>query len=142
MVSELTRQLLGKAGPWLGFLGVMAFVGCGFLAVIGVGMIAVPVAGGNLFGSSAQARLTTPILGLLYLALAVVSFFPARFIASMGRNARRYTNDGESSTLEAVILNLKKAAKFYGVVTIVALGGSVVALVIVGIVAGVKAAGG
>lgn len=142
LVTELTRQLLGKAGPWLGFLGVMAFIGCGFLAVIALGMIIVSLAGGDLFGSSAQARLTTPMLGLLYLALAIVSFFPARFISSMGSNARRYTNDGESSTLEAVVLNLTKAAKFYGVVTIVALAATVVGLVIVGIVAAVTAAGG
>lgn len=133
-VSELTRQHLGKASPWLGFLGIMAYIGCGLTAATGLIMMIVPLAGGKLFGSTAQSQFSVAALGLAYLALGVVLFFPARFVYAMGSNAKRYMQAADTGALEGLALNLRKVSKFYGVVIIVTLAviiaGTIIAIIV------------
>lgn len=134
-VTELARQHLGKASPWLGFIGVMAYIGCGVTLVTGLVMIIIPLAGGKLFNSPVQSQLSVLGIGLLYVALAVVLFFPARFLHAMGSNAKRYTQAADAAALEGITLNLRKVSKFYGVVIIVTLAALVVGIVVAIIVA-------
>lgn len=134
-ISELTRQHLGKASPWLSFLGVMSFIGCGITVVFGLIMTFSAIFGGNVFGSAGQSRLTVSALGLLYLVLGIVLFFPARFVFRMGSNAKRYTQGADANALEGVALNLRKVSKFYGIVTVVVLGAIVVGIIIAIVVA-------
>ncbi len=128
--TAATRQLLGKAGPWLKFLGIMGYIGCGFMAVFGVIFLVLPLTGDNVFGSTSQSRLVGPALALFYLALGIVLFFPARFIHKMGSRSTQYQQDGDATTLEGVALHLKQVAKFYGIVTIVGLASIPVILVV------------
>lgn len=140
-ISELTRQHLGKASPWLSFLGVMSYIGCGLTVVFGLVMMFSAIFGGNIFGSAGQSRATASALGLVYLVFGIVLYFPARFVFRMGSNAKRYTQGADANALEGVALNLRKVSKFYGVVTVVVVGLIVLGLLtalIVAIAGGTK----
>jgi hypothetical protein len=80
-----------------------------------------------------------PLLGVIYIALAVVMFFPARFLWLHGKGLKAFTKSGTESEYEASLRHIKSFWKFYGIVAIVYLG--IIALAIVGIIiAGIVAA--
>jgi hypothetical protein len=138
-VSADTRLFIGQAAPWLKFIGVMGFIGCGFMVLSGITMMAIP---GALSGmKNLSSGLTSGIgilVGVLYLALSVFMFFPARFTFKMGTAAGAYKMAGQAHALEELASNLKKWAKFNGIICIVGIGLGVVGFIgaiIFGIVA-------
>lgn len=121
-----TRELLGQAAPWLRFLTILGYIGLGLIVVVAVVMLFV----GNLFGSSFSVMpMLGPILALVYLALAVVFYFPLRILGRMTKSAKRYKVQGEAADLEAVAGAIKGLAKFYGISIIVILAIYLVALI-------------
>jgi hypothetical protein len=133
-VSPNARLSIGQAAPWLKFMGIMGFIGCGLLAVSAVGvMFAIGVAGGRLGEYSGIAAGTMILLGVVYLGLAVLYFFPALFTLRMGAGGSAFSSQGQSSGLDDLTLNLRKWAKFNGILIIVGL--SVGALALIGWVA-------
>jgi hypothetical protein len=79
----------------------------------------------------------TGFLGLLYVALGVVMFFPARFTYFFGAKLRNYELNNSERELEEALKNNKSLWKFYGILCIVYL-----VLIPVAIIGGIIAAAG
>lgn len=137
-VTPKTRELLGQAAPWLKFLTVLGYIAVGFIAVIG---LLLAVAGGFLGGLIPGFGALGPILGLVYVALAVVMFFPARILGRMAKAAKKYKLQGDAADLEVAAGAVKGLAKFYGVMALVLLAVYAL-LLVVGVVVAVTAASG
>jgi len=137
-VTPKTRELLGQAAPWLKFLAVLGYIAVGLIAVVGV---ILAVAAGFLGSLVAGFGALGPMIGLIYLALAVVMFFPARILGRMAKAAKKYKLQGDAADLEAAVGAVKGLAKFYGVMAIVLLAVYAVVLV-VGVAIAVTAASG
>lgn len=125
-ITAKTREFIGKAAPWLSFVGVMGFIGCGFMVLAGLG---IAIAGAAM-AKAVMPGFSGPLLGLFYIVLAVVCFFPARFTWLMGSAAKAFKLQGAPGDLETVSLNLKKMAKFFGIYIIVAI--ALVVIVFIG----------
>ena len=70
LVTEETRDSLGKSSPWMKFLGIVGYVSIDLMVVVGLGLIVFSgVESVHRFG------ILFPVLGLVYLALS--GEFPA-----------------------------------------------------------------
>jgi hypothetical protein len=108
---------LKGASPWLRFIGILQYIGCGFMVAGGlVSLIAGPLMEDfNIDGTIGA------LTGGVYLVLAVIMFFPARFIYSFGARLRNYFLSNGEKELELAFKYNKSLWKFYGIVTIVVL---------------------
>jgi hypothetical protein len=128
--TEMTKQALGKTGPWTMFLTVMGYIGVGFLALFAVLVLTL---GGVLSESMGDfpgfMKIIWPILGIFYLILAVVLFFPTRLLHRLSNRAKAYGLNGAPADLEGVAVTLKSLAMYWGIYVIVLLGVYFVAVV-------------
>jgi hypothetical protein len=128
-VSPDTRLFIGQAAPWLKFMGVMGFIGCGFMALAAIismvtgSFMSIPGMYAGLGGGYAAG------IGAFYLVCAVLMFFPARFIFKMGTAASVYKLQGQTLDLQELVSNLKKWAKFNGILTIVGIAIGIIAFI-------------
>jgi hypothetical protein len=124
-VTEKTKTALGQSAPWLMFLAVMGYIGCGILALLGlvlalVGGLVSELGGmGDLRG---LGRVIWPLFGILYIGLAALAFFPALLLHRLSRNAKAYGQGAAANDLEGVAVNLRSLVRYWGIATIVILG--------------------
>jgi hypothetical protein len=131
-ITETMVYYLKGAAPWLRFLGIIGFIGCGILVVSGLVMlIAMPsfIQDIAVLGSLAGAS-----VGGLYIVLGVVGFFPTRFIYCFGARIRNFLRNNSEQELEQAFKYNKSFWKFSGIVTIIYLAIIPIAIVI-GIIA-------
>ncbi|MDR0623537.1 MAG: hypothetical protein LBG10_03820 [Treponema sp.] len=125
-------RYLKEAAPWLRFIGILSFVGCGFMFLGGIAFLvitmAVPDFGGEFGG------LGGGIGSIVYIFSGALMFFPARFTYNFGAKIRRYLRSNSEDDLEQALKNNKSLWKFNGILYIIAL-----ALVPAGIVGAVIA---
>ncbi len=118
-MTDKTKQAFGGMAPWLKFLAVLGFIGLGVIFVAGVVMMILnlgPLHLGRFFGA-------------FYIVIAVVMFFPARWLFRLSKQAKLCGQEDSEENLEALVVNLHRVVKFYGVVTIVLLAVYAVAIV-------------
>jgi hypothetical protein len=146
-LTETMVSHLKAASPWLRFLGIMGFIGAGFMMLTGIIMaIALGMAGTQLFEELAEeggvfsviASFFSGFLGIFYIGLGVVYFFPARFTYQFGNKIRTYLHSNNAADLEAALQNNKSLWKFNGILTIVGLA-AIPVLTIVAIIVAVAA---
>jgi hypothetical protein len=115
MVSHLSA-----AAPWIRFIGVLGYVGCGFTALVGLGCIIAGPATDSFFSRWGGA-VGMVSLGIIYIALGVLLFFPAMFAYNFGVRIRNYLRSGSEYELEQAFKNNRSLWKFLGILAIVEL---------------------
>jgi hypothetical protein len=133
--SEIMLRYLKEASPWLRCIGMSGFIGCGFTVLGGIVFTIVLLAGSSLAGDFGGAYAS--LLGLLYVGLGAIMFFPARFTYLFGAKIRSYQLSNSPEDLEMAFKNNKSLWKFYGICCIISL-----AFIPVGTVVGIIAAVG
>ena len=108
---------LKSASPWLRFLGIIYYIICGFMVAGGLIMlIAAPLMVDMDFGGE-----TGFLIGVFYLILAVIMFFPARFMYFFGARLRNYFLSNTEKELELAFKYNKAFWKFCGITMIITL---------------------
>jgi len=124
-LSATMLKYLNDASPWMRFIGIVGFIGSGFLAIIAlVSLMAGPVMSSALMSEIGVYGFETAItmgFGLLYLVMAAVAFFPAFFTFMFGLKIRNYFRTNSIAELELAFKNNKSLWKFNGIMTIIAL---------------------
>ncbi|GHU43977.1 hypothetical protein FACS1894190_14960 [Spirochaetia bacterium] len=132
-LSETALFYLKGTHGWLRFLGIMGFIGCGFLVLTGVfmliftneviGEIANEVS--ELGGVAGIFKSITgsvgPFVGAIYAAMAVLYFFPSKFCWDFGSKIRKFLVSNAAGDLEAALKSNKSLFKFFGILTITGL---------------------
>ncbi len=122
-VSPGTRLYIGKSAPWLQFLGIIGFTGCGIIALFGIAAVVIPA----FYSMSGNMGFTAYRLGLAvgslvtYLVLTLLLFFHSRFLFNMGRAARAYNLQGQPRDFDVLVFNLRRWSRFIGIVSILLL---------------------
>ena len=140
-------KYLKEAAPWMRFIGILGYIQCGFLASSAITMLvtmgtfstvwnSIPDMGvfGDIFTTAFSFS-----LGIVYLILALVYFFPAHFTFLFGAKIRNYIISGRENELEEAFKNNKSLWKFNGILAIILLS-LVPVLIIVMIIAAVASA--
>jgi MFS family permease len=129
-------RYLREASPWLRFIGVLGFIGCGLMALGGLVFTVLVVLISDLAGEFGGI-LAGVFIGVLYLVLGLLSFFPAKFSYAFGSKIHHYILSNSDKDLEEALKNNKSLWKFFGILAIVYLsiiplaliGGAVVAVI-------------
>jgi hypothetical protein len=139
VLTENMLFYLRGASPWLRFIGVLTYIGSGFMVAAGlVMMVVMPGFSGISLSSFTDGwmRGLEGVAGLIYIIGGVIIFFPARFTYNFGAKIRTYLQNNTEQELELAFKNNKSLWKFYGILSIVYLAFIPVALVI-GIIAAI-----
>ncbi len=142
-ITPLMAQHLLATRPWVLFLSILAFIGCGLLVAAGLGMIAVgglSLGGGGDFFTRGRP-LPWIVQGVTYLAMALVMgglyAAPAWLLCSYAAAIKRYRYSGRSGDMEAALRIQKSFWKFVGIMTIFVLALCLVVL-LVGVVVDIR----
>jgi len=119
---------LASTRPWVLFLSILGFIGCGLMVLAGIIMVGVAAASpvGRGIG----------FLGLIYIPMAILYLFPAYFLLKYSGAIRGFLATRSAPQMEKAIQSQKSFWKFVGILTLVVICFYILAIVI-GFVAGV-----
>ncbi|GMO26100.1 MAG: hypothetical protein Ta2B_06100 [Termitinemataceae bacterium] len=131
-LSDNAIAHLKDASPWIRFLAIVGYIGCGFMVLVGIVMLIVGAATANLdfpdlsefaYGTMLEGILKsfTGIIGFFYIGSAVIAFFPAKFLWTFGSKLRNFIQSNSANELELALKNNKSFWKYTGILTIVSL---------------------
>jgi hypothetical protein len=132
-ITENTVKYLKGASPWTRFLGIMGFIGSGFMLLLGIIFL---IAGLAAPGSFNNRFTSIPVTAaaLLYIVMGLLTFIPARFLYRFGSKLRDYVQTSMESELEKAFKNNLSFWKFCGIMTIVYLAAVPVLLIVLVII--------
>ena len=137
-LSDTMLRYLREASPWLRFLGILGFIGSGFMALFSLVFLAFSGAMSRLwdyipgmyeYGSSLGSSYGV-LMGILYIGMALLYFFPALFTFNFGFKLSGYFQSGSVQELETAFANNKSLWKFKGILAIISLATIPVAIII------------
>ncbi|MDR2478886.1 MAG: hypothetical protein LBD48_06180 [Treponema sp.] len=152
LTSTMLRYLK-EAAPWLRFIGILGFIGCGLLALGGIIMLFAAGAINQVWSEAwegfpqlgAYSGVLSAVFGasmtVYFLFFAVICFFPALFVYNFGSKIRSYMQSASDDDLEAAFKNNKSLWKFFGILAIIQLA-FIPVMVIAGIIIAVAVAFG
>jgi len=116
-LTEIMLGYLKEASPWLRFIGIIEFIGCGLMGLGGV-IVSITT---SVISSVTEGFGNFPvwILSLVYLAAGVLFFFPAYFTYNFGAKIRSYQLSSSNEDLEQAFKSNKSLWKFYGILLII-----------------------
>jgi len=120
--SALTETMLGylkEASPWLRFIGILGFIGCSIMCLVGIISAIFSSVLSSLAGE--LGALPAGLISLFYIAGGALYFFPALFTYNFGVKIRNYQLSSSNEDLELAFKNNKSLWKFYGILAIVCL---------------------
>jgi hypothetical protein len=104
---------------WATFLAILGFIGSGIICLIAIGfMVASPFIGSSTKLGSAFG-LPMILVGVVYLLLGVLYFFPAFYLYNFSNKMKVALELNKQDELDNSFSNLKKMFKFLGIMTIV-----------------------
>ena len=116
-------EALQQTRPWVTFLAILGFIGCGLMALMSV----VLLAAGSLLK---QGKQDFPAwIGLVYLPLALIYVPPSVFLLRYGRTLSAFLATGSLDSLTDAMRHQKSFWRFLGILTIIILMTYVLALV-------------
>jgi hypothetical protein len=135
-VDHEVTGYLGETARWAKFIAIIGFICCGLIAIFSffIGSIYSSTIDRLGAGSGASTALSGGIT-VLYLAMAVVYFFPCLYLFRFAVKMQVALRSNDQPQLIQSFRNLKSCYKYMGILLIIVLGISVLAFIL-GIVAG------
>jgi hypothetical protein len=109
---------LAQAGKWARFLGIMAFISSGLIAIVGLFFGTVMTALSR-YQPRAMPTVFGGAMGFFYLLIAVIYFFVGLYLYQFGTRIKTAINTADSVELSQALGKLKSFFNFLGVITIV-----------------------
>jgi hypothetical protein len=106
---------LRSTKPWTMLLAVLGFISIGFMVLAGLGMA--------LFSSLIPGvRGQGAVMGLVYIVMAVLYFFPALYLVKYSSAVERFLNTGMPADMESALTYQKSFWKFVGILSLIGIG--------------------
>lgn len=130
-ISPVSQNFLSEAAKWGKFLSIIGFIFCGFMAIAA---FFAPALYSRLTAfnqlSSEMSGVATTIITVIYLAFAVILFFPCYYLNKFSVKMRLALQSVNQESFEDSLKNLKSLFKFYGIFTIIVLSFYVLAFIL------------
>ena len=132
-LTPQARQYLDQARPWIRFMSIMTFLGAGLMALLAFVMLVLGMAGGLAGGDRGGfgplgGAIGGGLLALLYLSLACVYIAPGLFLSRYAGAIKRLQTSCTAAVLEDALKHQKSFWRFIGILTIIAIIVSVIAM--------------
>ena len=127
-----SKMFLKESASWTKFISIVGFVFIGLIVIIAL-------FAGSIIGAAMEASgmqmLGGAFITILYLAMAVLYFFPVYYLFQFSSKMKAALEQQSSELLQQAFGNLKSHYKFIGILLIITLGLYVIALVFGGLAA-------
>lgn len=118
-VTFAAQQALRTSANWGIFLAIMGFIGIGFMALAGIGMVVASFVG-NLPGGPEISSIG--FIAIFYLILAAIYFFPVFYLWKFCQTTKQALISQSSDQLEIALVNQAKMYKWSGIMVIAVIG--------------------
>jgi hypothetical protein len=137
-INEDSKTYLLESAKWFRFLGIVGYVMVGFIMLAG---IFASVSLSMLSPELATLGVPPFLIGLYYFVIAIIYFFPCMYMVRFAKNMKTGLVNASQEYVTEGFRTLKVLYRFWGIVTVIALG--VMALSFVGgIIFGITASSG
>jgi hypothetical protein len=112
-ISEAILIVMRQTKPWATFLGILGFVGCGFMILAGIFMMAA--------GAFAPSRGPVPpaVFGLFYIVFSGLYVYPSLCLVRYGSSISRFLANPDQDTLAMALGEQKSFWRFAGILAVV-----------------------
>ncbi len=124
VINEEIKSYLLETSKWGKFMAIVGYVGMGLLVLLAIVMMV----GLSFLSGIARTGFPMGIMGLVYIALAVLYYFPVTYLYKFSVQMKQGINSGDESSVTTGFQNLKSLFKFMGIMVIVII--SIYALVL------------
>lgn len=123
VMNDLMEEGLNKMVYWGKFFSVLGFVGVAFMLFGGLGMLISPMSSSasplSAMPELAQFGSMMKYYSLLYLVMAVLYYFPSKYLYDFSVLGRKALVRSSQDDMGKALSSLGSAFKFWGVFTIV-----------------------
>lgn len=121
-LDDISIVYLKEIAKWGKFLSIVGFVVTGLIVILALfaGTIFATLSNLTPGGSSLPGGFSV-LITIVYLALAVLYFFPCYFLYKFSSKAKQAIDSGEKEILYESFSNLKACFRFIGIMTIILL---------------------
>ena len=130
-VTENSKIYLKTATMWSKFIAIMGFIGIGFMVLGAITIIPMSA----LVPTYSPSPIPYSALGILYLVMAAIIFFPTLYLLRFSQQTKRALELSNALELEEGFRNMKRYWKFQGIMLIVGMAFCIIAIPIIVIVA-------
>lgn len=127
-----SKMFLKESAGWTKFISIVGFVFLGLMVIFSL-------FAGSIFGAAMEASgmqmMGGAFLTILYLAIAVLYFFPIYYLFQFSAKMKAALQQQSSELLQQAFENLKSHYKFMGILLIIMLGFYAIALIFGGLAA-------
>jgi uncharacterized membrane protein YjgN (DUF898 family) len=122
IISEESKSNFLEISKWAQFLAILGFVGLAFMVIGSLFMSmfsgAMPRGAGM---EEFQSEMPFALMSVLYLVIAVVYYFPLRYLFDFASKMKQGITDNDQANTDMAISKLKRHYKFIGIFTIIIL---------------------
>jgi hypothetical protein len=131
-ISTSARYNLKITGQWARFIAIVGFVFTGLLVAFGFsfGFMMQAISGG-----AALQGVPTFLMGMIYLIIGVLYFFPLLFLYRFSRYTKKGLRDMDQPAMDQAFSNLRSHLTFIGIMTAIAIAIYLMAGIIFALVA-------
>lgn len=120
---------LREAAKWGKFLGIMGFIFCGLLVIIGFFAGTIFSRAFSQMGGDMKMGMGS-FMTIIYILIAILYFFPCLYLFNFSTKMQRALQENDQGSLADSFKNLKSCFKFLGIMTIVILAFYVLAIIV------------
>lgn len=115
-LTQLAMDMLRQTKPWVRFIGVMMFIGAGFMLLGGLFAMIAGAAMGSRMGTAIPAA-----AGLVYVAMGAIYLIPALFLNRYASRIADLLRTNRMGDLEQALGAQKSFWKFMGILMLIGL---------------------
>lgn len=123
IMSPEAKSFLLTTARWSGFIAIVGFAMIGIMVIVSVAAFFISPLIGEFQDFQMFQYMPMPFyfLGLLYLIMAAIYFFPYYFLYVFSKKVKAGLMKNDQVSMDEGLKNLKRLAKFVGIVTIISL---------------------
>lgn len=114
-LSSDAQYFLQEGSKWAKFLGILGFIGVGFLVLGGFSIMGA----GSLLSGMGDMPFSPGLFGLLYIIIAILYFIPSLYLYNFANKAQAALRNNDSGMLTESIGFLRSTFKFFGIFAII-----------------------
>jgi len=129
--SNEIKEYLLQASKWGKFLGILGFIACGILVIVAItAMVGLSQIGTSQFDRISSTGFPALMIGIIYFVIAVITYFPAKFIYQFSVQIRRGINSSDIQAVSSGFRNLKSLFQFHGILAIIGISFYIIAILL------------